>query len=109
MIICVISTIFNINIPLFISWKLYVLVVHLACHRWSTNLLDAYLIEENELGGCQRWKLVFFIPGWFMPYLHLLPFVNKKQYEEGKMSKAVAFVYVFAFNFAPTLSPQEVC
>ena len=42
---CPILTIFNINIPFFISWKLNVVFVHLACHRWSTNLLDVDLIK----------------------------------------------------------------
>ena len=108
MIVRVIFTVLNINIPFFISWKPYVLFVHLACHMWSTNLMDVDLIEENELSGCQRWKFFFVIPGWFMPYLHLLPFVNNEQYGEGETSRFLVFVYVFAFNFALTLSPLEV-
>ena len=44
-----------------------------------------------------------------MPYFQFLPFVNNEQYGEGEMSQAVVFVYVFAFNFALTLSPLEVC
>ena len=44
-----------------------------------------------------------------MPYFHLLPFANKEQYEEGEMSQAVVFVYVFAFNFSLALFNQEVC
>ena len=44
-----------------------------------------------------------------MPYFHLLPVVNNEQYGEGEMSQAVVFVYFFAFNFALTLSPLEVC
>ena len=44
-----------------------------------------------------------------MPYFHLLPFVNNKQYGEGEMSQAVVFAYFFSFNFALTLSPREVC
>ena len=83
--------------------------VHLACHRWSTNLSDMDPIEENELGGCQRWKLFFVVPGWYMPYFHLLPFVNNEQYGEGEMSQAIVFVYVFAFIFALTLSLLESC
>ena len=67
------------------------------------------LIEENEMGGCQMWKLFFVVPGWFMPYFVLLPFVNNKQYGEGEMSPDVVFVYFFAFNFVLTLSPQELC
>ena len=61
--------------------------------------------EENDLGGCQIWKLFFVVPGWFIPYFHLLPFVNNEQYGEGEMSQVVVFVYVFAFNFALTLFP----
>ena len=109
LIVCVIFTVLNINIPLFISWKLYVLLVHLACHRWSTNLLDVDLIEEKHLGGCQRWKLFFVVPGWFMSYFHLLPFVNNEQYGEGEMIRVVIFVYFYAFNFALTNSHLEVC
>ena len=54
------------------------------------------LIEENELGGCHIWKLFFVVPGWFMPYLHLLPFINNEKDEEGEMIRVVIFVYVFA-------------
>ena len=109
LIVRVIFTIFNINIPFFISWKSYVVFILLSCHRWSTNLLDVDLIEENELGWCQRRKLFFVVPGWFMTYFHLPPFVNNEQYGEGEMNQAVVFVYVFAFNFSLTLSPLEVC
>ena len=75
----------------------------------STDLLDVKLIKENKLGGCQRRKLFFVVPGWFMPYFHLLPFVNNKKYGEGEMSRVVVFVYVFAFNVTLTISPLEVC
>ena len=92
----------------FIYWKPYVVFVHFACHRWSINLLDVDLIEENKLGGCQRRKLFFVVPGWFMPYFHLLPFVNNEQYGEGEMSRVDVSVYVFAFNLALTISPMEV-
>ena len=44
-----------------------------------------------------------------MPYFRLLLLVNNEQYEEGEMSQAVVFVYIFAFNFAPTISPLEFC
>ena len=44
-----------------------------------------------------------------LAHFHLLPFVNNKQYGEGEMIQSVVFLYVFAFNFALTLSPQEVC
>ena len=44
-----------------------------------------------------------------MPCLHLLPFIKDEQYGEGEMSQDVVFVYVFAFNFALNLYPQEVC
>ena len=71
--------------------------------------MDVDLIEENELSGCQRWKLLFVVPGWFIPYFHLLPFVNNEQYGEGETSQAIVFVYFFAFNFALNLSPLEVC
>ena len=71
--------------------------------------MDVDLIKENKLGEFQRLKLLFVIPGWFMPYLHLLTFVNNKQYGEGKMSRFVVYVYVFAFNFALPISPLEVC
>ena len=91
----------NINFRFFMSWKPYVVFVQLACHRWSTNLFDMDLIKENQLGWCQRWKLFFVVPGWFMPYFYLLPFVNNKQYGESEMSQYVVFVYIFAFNFAP--------
>ena len=89
----------------FISWKLFVVFVHLACHMWSTNLLDVDLIEENKIGGCQIWKLFFVVSGWFMTYFHLFPFVNNAQYGEGSMSRVVVFVYVFAFNFSLIISP----
>ena len=72
-------------------------------------MLDVDLIEEKYLGGCQRWNLFFVVPGWFMTYFHLPPFVNNEQYGEGEMNQAVVFVYVFAFNFSLTLSPLEVC
>ena len=93
----------------FISWKPYVVFVHLACHRWSTNLLDVDLIEENKLDGCQRWKFFFVVPGWLVPYFYLLPFVNNKQYGEVGMSRVVVFVCAFAFYFSLHLSPLEVC
>ena len=109
LIVRVIFTVFNINIPFFISWKPYVVFVHLACNRWSTNLLDMDLIKENKLGGCQRWKLLFVVTGWFMTYFRLLPFVKNEQHGEGEMSQAVVFIYVFAFNFALTIYPLEVC
>ena len=109
LIVRVIFTGFNINFPFFVSWKPYVVFVHLACHRWSTNLLDVDLIEENELGGCQRWKLFFVVPGCFMPYFHLLYFVNNEQYVEGEISQVFVFMYVFTFNFALTISPLELC
>ena len=80
LIVCTILTIFNINIPFFISWKPNVVFVHQTCHRWSTNLLDVDLIKENYLGGCQRWKFLFVVPRWFMPYFRLLHFVINKQY-----------------------------
>ena len=41
--------------------------------------------------------------------LHILHFLNNEQYGESEMSQAVVFVYFFSFNFALTLSPQEVC
>ena len=44
-----------------------------------------------------------------MPYFHLPPFVNNKQYGEVEMSQAVVFVHVFSFNSKLTLSPMEVC
>ena len=44
-----------------------------------------------------------------MPYFQFLNFVNNEQYGEGEMIKAVVFVYVYAFIFAPNLSPLEVC
>ena len=109
MIVPVIFTVFNINIPFFIFLKPYVVFVHLAYHRWSTNLLDVDLIEENDLGGCQRWKLFFVFPVWFMPYLRVLPFVNKKLYGEGEMSQAVVFVYVIELNFSLTISLLRLC
>ena len=93
----------------FIYLKPYVVFVLLDFHRWSTNLLDVDLIEENKIGGCQRQKLFFVVPGWFMPYFHLPPFVNNEQYGEGEMSRVVVFIYVSAFSFALTLSPLEVC
>ena len=64
LIVCVIFTCFIINVTLFISWKVYVVFVQLACHMWSTNLLDVELTKENELGGCQILKLFFVAPGW---------------------------------------------
>ena len=109
LIVRVIFTGFNINITFLISWKSYVVFFHLAWHRWPTTLLDVELIEENDMGECQIWKLFFFVTGSFMTYFHLFPFVNNKQYGEGKMSQAVVFVYIIAFNFAPTLFPLEVC
>ena len=108
LIVRVIFTIFNINIPFFIYPKQIVVFVHLAFHRCSTNLLDVELIEENKLGWCQRRKLFFVVPGWFMLYFRLLPFVINEQYGEGDMRQAVVFVNIF-FVFALTLSPLEVC
>ena len=55
----VVRTIFtgcNINVPIFFPWKPYSVLVKLACHRWSTDLLDMDLIEENKLGRCQIWN-----------------------------------------------------
>ena len=83
--------------------------VKLSCHRWSTDLLDVDLTEENKLGVCHIWKLFFVVPGWFMPYFHLLPFVNNEQYGEGEISQVVVFIYVFAFNFSLTLYLLEIC
>ena len=106
----VIFTVFNINIPLFVSGKPCVLFVHISCHRWSNKFMDVELIEENELDGCQRLKLFFVVPGWFLPYFHPPPsFVNNEQYGEYEMSQAFVFVYIFAFNFALTLSPLGFC
>ena len=93
LIVSVLFTGFNINLPFFISWKPYVEFVHLACNRCSTNLLDVNLNKENDLGGCQRRKLFLVVPGWFMPYFHLLPFVNNEKYGEGEMSQVGVFVY----------------
>ena len=76
---------------------------------WSTNLTHVERIEEKELSGYHIWKLFFVVLGWFMPYFHVLHFVNNEQYGEGGISRVVVFVYVFAFNFALTLSPLEVC
>ena len=109
LIVRVIFTVLNIIITFFVSWKPCVVFVHLAFHRRSTNLLDVELIKENDLGGRQRWKLLFVVPGWIMPYFRLLSFVNNEQCGEGEMSQYVVFVYVFAFNFSLTLSPLEVC
>ena len=97
LIVRVIFTIFNINIPFFISWKPNVVLFHLDCHRWSNNLLDVKLIEVNNLGWCQTRNLFFVVPVWFMTYFHLLPFFNDKQYGEGEMSQAVVIVYFFLF------------
>ena len=108
LIVRVIFTVFNINIPFFVSWKPYAMLVQLACHRWSTNLLDVNLIEENKLDGCQRRELLFIVPGWFITYFHILTFEKNEQYGEDEMSQAVVFLYVFAFNFALTLYPLEL-
>ena len=97
---------FNINIPFLLSWKLYVVFVQLACHRWSTNLLDVDLIKESDLDGCQRWKFFFVVPGWFMPYFHPLPFLNKEEYGEGEISQVVVFVYLLSLHFSSTNSQQ---
>ena len=83
LIVSVIFTGFIVNATFFISWKPYYVLVQLACHMWSANLLDVELIQENQLGGFQRQKLLFFVPGWFITYFYLLPFVNNKQYGEG--------------------------
>ena len=72
-------------------------------------MLDVDLTKEKELGECQRWKLFFVVLVWFMYYLHLLHFTNNEQYGEDKMSRVVVSVYAFAFNFALTISPLEVC
>ena len=48
LIVRVIFNYFNINVPFFISWLPYVVFITLACHRWSTDLLDVELIKENE-------------------------------------------------------------
>ena len=109
LIVSVIFTGFIVNVTFFISWKPYYVLVQLACHRWTANLLDVELIQENELGGCQRWKLLFFVPGWLMPYFRLLPFFNNEQCGEGEMSQVFFFVYGFVFNFALTISPLEFC
>ena len=90
LIFCVIFTIFNINSPFFISWKTYVVFVHLACHRWSTNLLDVELMRENELERCQRYNLLFVVPGWLMPYFHLPPFVLTNNMEKVKWVKLLS-------------------
>ena len=97
------------KVSFFISWKTYVVSVHLVFHRWYTNLLGVDHIEENKLGGFQRWKLFFVVPGWSVHYFHLLRFVNNEQYGEGEMSRVVVFVYIFAFNFSLTIYPLEVC
>ena len=81
----------------------------LAYRRWSTDLLDVEIIKENKLGGFQRWKLFFFVPGWFMSYFHLLPFVDNGKYVEGEMSQFFFFAYFFALNFALNISPMELC
>ena len=83
LIVRAIFTVFNINVPLFISWKPYVVFIKLTCRRWSTDMLYVDLIKENKLGGCQRCKLLFVVPGCFMSYFHLLPIVNYEQDGEG--------------------------
>ena len=100
---------FNINALFFISCKLYVMFIKLAYRRWSTDLLDLLIIKEKKLGGFQRWKLFFFVTGWFMSYFHLLPFVDNKKHVEGETNQFFVFVYFFAFNFAPNISPLELC
>ena len=108
MIVCVVFTGFNINVPFFIYWKLYVVFVQLYCHRWSTKLLDVELVEENDLDGCQRWKLFFVVPGQFMTYFDLLSFVNNKQYGEGEMSLSTFPHSSYRVDFATPLYPLEV-
>ena len=34
------------------------------------------------------------LQGWYMPYLHLFPFVFSEQYGEGEISQVVIFVSV---------------
>ena len=109
LIVHVIYTGFNINVPFFISWKIHVVFVKLTYRRCSNYLLGVDIIKENKLGGCQRWKLFFVVPVWFMSYFRLLPFVYNKQYGEGEMSWVVVYVYVFAFIFLLTISPVEAC
>ena len=70
-------------------------------------MLYVDLIKENKLGGYQRRKLFFIVPGWDMTYFHLLIFVIDKQYVEGELSLVVVFVYVFVFNFTLTIFPLE--
>ena len=86
-----------------------VALFHLACPRWFTNLLDVDLIEEKRAGWMSDMEVGFVIPGWFMPYFHLLTFGNSKQYGEGEMSRFIVFVYVFVFNLALALSSKELC
>ena len=61
------------------------------CIRWSTEFLDVDPIEENKLGRYHKRMLLFFLPGWYMPHFHLLPFVINKRYGEGEMSRVVVF------------------
>ena len=71
-------------------------------------MLDMNISKENELGVCQRCKLFFVVSWCFMPYFHLTPFVNKKQFREDEISQVVVFVHLFVFNFAIALSPLKV-
>ena len=85
------------------------------CMLWSFNLLVVcgplnccmWNSSKKKLNQYQRRKLLFIIPGWDMPYFHLLIFVINEQYVEGEISLVVVFVYVFAFNFALTIFPLE--
>ena len=85
-IVHVIFTPFNINVPVFISWKPCVMFVTFTCNRWSTDFFDVELIEENKLVRCQRRKFFFLIPVWDRLHFHLLPFVINEKYVEGEMS-----------------------
>ena len=84
LIVCIINTSFHIHFPFFISWKQNIKFIWRTCWGWATDLFDMNLVEEYKMCGGQLRKLGFIITWWYMPYLHLSPFVFSKQYGEGE-------------------------
>ena len=89
---------------MFYSFTLLVTGGPLTCWMWTSSK-KAIWVDVRDGSS----SLSYQDGSWFMPYFHLLTFVNNEQCGEGEMSQYVVFVYVFAFNFALNISPLEVC
>ena len=93
LIVCIINTSFHIHFPFFFSWKHSITLIWKTCWGWATDLFDMNLVKEYKLGWCQWRNLRFIVTWWYMPYLHLFPFLLSEKYGEGEISRVFIFAY----------------